>query len=64
MSWLEAELREQPSALERFLAAEAGNAAEIVDGLLLDDVRYLLIVSRGSSGNAARYLQYRADLAV
>jgi glucosamine--fructose-6-phosphate aminotransferase (isomerizing) len=58
MSWLEAELREQPSALERFVAAEAGNAAEIVDGLLLDDVRYLLIVSRGSSGNAARYLQY------
>jgi glutamine---fructose-6-phosphate transaminase (isomerizing) len=58
MSWVDAELREQPSALERFLSAEAGNAAAMVDGLLLDDVRYLLIVSRGSSSNAARYLQY------
>jgi glutamine---fructose-6-phosphate transaminase (isomerizing) len=58
MSWVDTELREQPSALERFLAAEAGNAAAIVDGLILDDVRYLLIVSRGSSSNAARYLQY------
>jgi glutamine---fructose-6-phosphate transaminase (isomerizing) len=58
MSWVETELREQPAAVERFLAAESPNAEEIVDGLLLDDVRYLLIVSRGSSSNAARYLQY------
>jgi glucosamine--fructose-6-phosphate aminotransferase (isomerizing) len=58
MSWVEAELREQPAALERFLNAESPNAAKIVDGILLDDVRYLLIVSRGSSSNAARYLQY------
>ena len=27
-------------------------------GLVLDDVRYLLIVSRGSSSNVARYMQY------
>jgi glutamine---fructose-6-phosphate transaminase (isomerizing) len=58
MSWVEAELREQPAALERFLAAESANADEIVRGLLLDDVRYLLIVSRGSSSNVARYMQY------
>ena len=58
MSWVEAELREQPAALERFLAAEAANAGEIVRGLVLDDVRYLLIVSRGSSSNVARYMQY------
>jgi glucosamine--fructose-6-phosphate aminotransferase (isomerizing) len=58
MSWVEAELREQPAAVERFLATESPNAAKILDGLLLDDVRYLLIVSRGSSSNAARYLQY------
>jgi glucosamine--fructose-6-phosphate aminotransferase (isomerizing) len=58
MSWVEAELREQPAALERFLAAESEHAPGIVDALLRDDVRYLLIVSRGSSSNVARYMQY------
>jgi glucosamine--fructose-6-phosphate aminotransferase (isomerizing) len=58
MSWVEAELREQPAALERLLAAESAHAREIARGLVLDDVRYLLIVSRGSSSNVARYLQY------
>ncbi len=58
MSWVETELREQPVALERFLAAETANATEIARGLVRDDVRYLLIVSRGSSSNVARYLQY------
>jgi glutamine---fructose-6-phosphate transaminase (isomerizing) len=58
MSWVEAELREQPLALERFLAAESAHASAIVEHLLRDDVRYLLVVSRGSSSNVARYLQY------
>lgn len=58
MSWVEAELREQPAALERFLAAESAHATEIARGLVRDDVRYLLIVSRGSSSNVARYMQY------
>ncbi len=58
MSWVEAELREQPAALDRFLAAETAQAPEIVRALLREDVRYLLIVSRGSSSNVARYMQY------
>src|SRR5436309_13515113 len=58
MSWVEAELREQPAALERFLAAESASASGIVAALLREDVRYLLIVSRGSSSNVARYMQY------
>src|SRR5213596_1990134 len=58
MSWVEAELREQPAALERFLAAESASASGITHRLLREDVRYLLIVSRGSSSNAARYAQY------
>jgi glucosamine--fructose-6-phosphate aminotransferase (isomerizing) len=58
MSWVEAELREQPAALERFLAVESAHATEIARGLVRDDVRYLLIVSRGSSSNVARYMQY------
>ena len=58
MSWVEAELREQPAALDRFLAAETAQAPGIVRALLREDVRYLLIVSRGSSSNVARYMQY------
>jgi glutamine---fructose-6-phosphate transaminase (isomerizing) len=58
MSWVETELREQPVAIERFLAAETANATQIARGLVRDDVRYLLVVSRGSSSNVARYLQY------
>jgi glutamine---fructose-6-phosphate transaminase (isomerizing) len=58
MSWVEAELREQPIAIERFLAAESAHAAEIVPRLFGPDVHYLLIVSRGSSSNVARYMQY------
>jgi glucosamine--fructose-6-phosphate aminotransferase (isomerizing) len=58
MSWVEAELREQPAALERLLAGESAHVEEIARGLVLDDVRYLLIVSRGSSSNVARYMQY------
>ena len=58
MSWVEEELREQPAALERFLAAESASATGIVRDLLREDVRYLLIVSRGSSSNVARYMQY------
>ena len=58
MSWVETELREQPLALERFLAAETAHATEIARGLVRNDVQYLLIVSRGSSSNVARYLQY------
>src|ERR687887_2331307 len=58
MSWVETELREQPAALERFLAAETAHATAIARGLVREDVRYLLVVSRGSSSNVARYLQY------
>jgi glutamine---fructose-6-phosphate transaminase (isomerizing) len=58
MSWVEAELREQPAALRRLLAAESANAVRLARELALADVRYFLIVSRGSSANAARYAQY------
>src|SRR5436189_2999064 len=58
MSWVEAELREQPDALARLIAAEEEHTVALRGELLRDDVRYLLIASRGSSGNAARYAQY------
>jgi glutamine---fructose-6-phosphate transaminase (isomerizing) len=58
MSWVEAELREQPAALRRLLAAESAHAVGLAQQLAQADVRYFLIVSRGSSANAARYAQY------
>jgi glucosamine--fructose-6-phosphate aminotransferase (isomerizing) len=58
VSWLETELREQPAALERLLDRQGDRAREIAGIFGRDDVKYVLIASRGSSGNAARYAQY------
>jgi glucosamine--fructose-6-phosphate aminotransferase (isomerizing) len=57
-SWLEAELREQPAALRRFLERQRGFAQAFAAKLRESGVSYLLIASRGSSSNAARYAQY------
>jgi glucosamine--fructose-6-phosphate aminotransferase (isomerizing) len=58
VSRLEQELREQPEALARLLDRQAARAAELAPLLVRPDVRYILIASRGSSSNAARYAQY------
>jgi glucosamine--fructose-6-phosphate aminotransferase (isomerizing) len=57
-SRLEQELREQPAALAHLLEQQRAHAHELAPLLRRDDVRYLLIASRGSSSNAARYAQY------
>src|SRR5579884_2578838 len=58
MSWLEDELAEQPAALERLIGRQRTAARGVAAVLSRDDVRYVLIASRGSSSNAARYAQY------
>ena len=58
MSSLETELREQPAALARLLERQGERAAELAATFRRDDVHYVLIASRGSSSNAARYAQY------
>jgi glucosamine--fructose-6-phosphate aminotransferase (isomerizing) len=58
MTRLEQELREQPDALARLFDRQAANAAELGALFNRDDVNYILIASRGSSSNAARYAQY------
>ena len=58
MSWLEAELREQPDALARLLERQEGAARAAADAFRRPDIRYILIASRGSSSNVARYAQY------
>ena len=58
MSWLEDELTEQPAALARLIERQREAARAVAAVLSRDDVRYVLIASRGSSSNAARYAQY------
>ena len=58
MSLLERELRGQPEALARLLERQGAHADRLGALLRRDDVDYLLIASRGSSSNAARYAQY------
>jgi len=58
VSWLESELREQPAALARLLELQAEAAGEIAALFAREEVRYVLIASRGTSSNAARYAQY------
>jgi glucosamine--fructose-6-phosphate aminotransferase (isomerizing) len=57
-SHLERELREQPEALARLIEKQLAYAEEIAELFRRDDVQYVLIASRGSSSNAARYAQY------
>ena len=58
MSWLEAELREQPESLRHLLERQVGAAQAAARLFRRRDVRFLLIASRGSSSNVARYAQY------
>jgi glucosamine--fructose-6-phosphate aminotransferase (isomerizing) len=58
MSWLEAELREQPEALARLLERQEESAREAAAAFRKRDIRFVLIASRGSSSNVARYAQY------
>ncbi len=57
-SHLEAELRQQPEALRDLIERQHGYAEQIGDLFRSNDVQYILIASRGSSSNAARYAQY------
>jgi glucosamine--fructose-6-phosphate aminotransferase (isomerizing) len=58
MSWLEAELREQPEALTRLLERQEATARAAARAFRKRDIRFVLIASRGSSSNVARYAQY------
>ena len=49
MSWLEAELEQQPAALEQLIDRQAATAREIAKIFAREDVLYVLIASRGSS---------------
>jgi glucosamine--fructose-6-phosphate aminotransferase (isomerizing) len=58
VSHLEQELREQPTALARLIEKQRAYAEGTRELFARKDVQYILIASRGSSSNAARYAQY------
>ena len=57
-TFLDAELHEQPEALARLLDRQHAHALDVADLFRRPDVQYIVIASRGSSSNAARYAQY------
>jgi glucosamine--fructose-6-phosphate aminotransferase (isomerizing) len=58
VTFLDAELHEQPEALARLLDRQHAHALEVAELFRRADVQYIVIASRGSSSNAARYAQY------
>ncbi len=57
-SILQAEINEQPMAVERFLADQTTAADQLAHELRSHAIQYVLIAARGTSDNAARYAQY------
>jgi glucosamine--fructose-6-phosphate aminotransferase (isomerizing) len=58
MTMLEREIAEQPEVLEHLIAAERPHIEEIAATIQRAQPRFVLIVARGTSDNAARYAQY------
>lgn len=57
-SHLEREILEQPDVLARQLDQEMAHVTKIAQTIRERDPRYIMLVARGSSDNAARYGQY------
>lgn len=55
---LQYEITEQPEVLRRLLAEESAHTATIAAAIRQAAPRYVVIVARGTSDNAARYAQY------
>ncbi len=58
MSYLRDEIHEQPHVLANLLERQAQSAARIAAAIRARGARYAVIAARGTSDNAARYLQY------
>lgn len=57
-SYLQSEILEQPESLRRLLDSEHQNIERIAGLIRARNPRYVTLVARGSSDNAARYSQY------
>src|ERR1035441_5501054 len=61
-SVLHGEILEQPEAVARLLARERRNAAALAALWRRADIPFVLVAARGTSDNAARYVQYAFGL--
>ncbi|MFO7320108.1 MAG: SIS domain-containing protein [Chloroflexota bacterium] len=57
-TYLEREILEQPEVIARQIEQETSHVGEIARAIRERDPRYIMLVARGSSDNAARYGQY------
>jgi len=57
---LELEIAEQPQVLRRMVEEQRPQIAAIARAIREAQPRYVMIVARGTSDNAARYAQYRS----
>ena len=58
MSYLEAEIREQPAVIGRLVEREGEAAARLAEAIRARGVQYVMAAARGTSDNAARYGNY------
>lgn len=57
-SHLQDEIMEQPEALRRLLSQERDKIAHVAGAIRAADPKFVVLVARGTSDNAARYSQY------
>ncbi len=58
MSYLEQEIKAQPTILANLIQAEADNVKAIANAIQKFNPSFVMIAARGTSDNAARYAQY------
>ncbi len=62
MSIMMREIGEQPEALERTLRSEKRHILSVVERVLRDDIRFIVLVARGTSDNAALFGRYLLEI--
>src|SRR5581483_5889861 len=62
MSFMQAEIREQPAVLERTFQTELAPIEELRKALDRDPPRFIMLVARGTSDNAAQFGRYLLEI--
>jgi glutamine---fructose-6-phosphate transaminase (isomerizing) len=62
MSQMQEEIREQPAVLERTFEGELGPIEELRQALERDAPRFIMLVARGTSDNAAQFGRYLLEI--
>jgi glucosamine--fructose-6-phosphate aminotransferase (isomerizing) len=62
MSFMHAEIHEQPDWIERALESEREGAGSLAAAIRENDIRFVVIAARGTSDNAANYAKYLFEI--